>query len=211
MDQRRHWRASSRSPRDLRRLALKSRFPFTHQHGDSEVSEPASNGTTKFSAGATNHFHAGAFLRSGLDAGYPDLQFHFLPIAMNYDGSQQVNHHGIQAHVGPMKPLSRGRVSIQSSDPFASPQIHFNYLSAEEDWAVMRHGIRLAEALLGEQSFQSMGAWPLKRFGSDAELDEWIRLHAESAYHPCGTCRMGKEGEAPVSPEGEVWGVRIYG
>ena len=162
----------------------------------------------KSGAGATNHFHAGAFLRSGLDAGYPDLQFHFLPIAMNYDGSQQVNHHGVQAHVGPMKPLSRGRVSIQSSDPFSSPQIQFNYLSAEEDWAVMRRGIRLAEALLGEQSFQSMGAWPLKRFGSDAELDEWIRLQAESAYHPCGTCRMGKEGEAPVSPEGEVWGVR---
>ena len=68
-----------------------------------------------------------------------------------------MNHHGIQAHVGPMKPLSRGRVSIQSSDPFASPQIQFNYLSAEEDLAVMRRGIRLAEALLGERNFQSMG------------------------------------------------------
>ena len=119
--------------RDHVQAGIKSRFPFTHQRGDSGSLEPGRMVPLKSGPGATNHFHAGAFC-AAVYAGYPDLQFHFLPIAMNYDGSQQVNHHGIQAHVGPMKPLSRGRVSIQSSDPFASPQIQFNYLSAEEDW-----------------------------------------------------------------------------
>ena len=113
MDQRRHWRH------------LQDHLEIYVQAGIKKPVSiyPSTRGLGKLKAGvewyllkgaATNHFHAGAFLRSGLDEGLPDLQFHFLPIAMNYDGSQQVNHHGIQAHVGPMKPLSRGRVSIQS-------------------------------------------------------------------------------------------------
>jgi len=162
----------------------------------------------KKGAGATNHFHSGAFLRSGFDEGYPDLQFHFLPIAMNYDGSEQVNHHGMQAHVGPMKPTSRGRVRLLSTDPFADPSIQFNYLSTEQDWAVMRAGLNLAETILEQTSFKQLGAWLLQKHSSDEARDQWVRERAESAYHPCGTCRMGAPNESVVGLSGEVHGLR---
>lgn len=160
--------------------------------------------------GATNHFEAGGFIRSSEDQPYPDIQFHFLPAAMSYDGSSQVQQHGFQAHVGPMLPLSRGAVTLCSADPLQAPRIAFNYLSEAEDWRVFRQAIRAARSIFAQPALAGVSGMEISPGASvqtDAELDEFIRNHAESAYHPCGTCRMGSDAEAVVDPLGRVNGV----
>ena len=160
--------------------------------------------------GATNHFEAGGFIRSSDSQPYPDIQFHFLPAAMSYDGSSKAQQHGFQAHVGPMLPRSRGAVTLRSSDPLQAPRIAFNYLSETEDWRVFREAIRATRRIFSQPALATVAGIELSpgaEAQSDAQLDEFIRNHAESAYHPCGTCRMGNDSDAVVDPLGRVMGV----
>ena len=160
--------------------------------------------------GATNHFEAGGFIRSSDSQPYPDIQFHFLPAAMSYDGSSKAQQHGFQAHVGPMLPRSRGAVTLRSADPLQAPKIAFNYLSEAEDWRVFREAIRATRRIFSQPALATVAGnelSPGSEAQSDVQLDEFIRHHAESAYHPCGTCRMGSDSDAVVDPNGRVMGV----
>ncbi|VAW12386.1 Choline dehydrogenase [hydrothermal vent metagenome] len=163
--------------------------------------------------GASNQFESAGFIRSKPGIEYPDIQFHFLPIAVRYDGKAAAQGHGFQAHVGPMRSKSRGRVALGSADPKEAPSILFNYMSHEDDWADFRHCIRVTREIFGQEAFNPYRGeeiQPGAALRSDAELDGFIRDHAESAYHPCGTCRMGRADDpmAVVDPEARVIGVR---
>ena len=167
---------------------------------------------TKTGLGTSNQFESAAFLRSGPKAEYPDIQYHFLPIAIRYDGQAAAEGHGFQAHVGPMRSKSRGQVTLQSSDPSAAPKIEFNYMSDPEDWEIFRHCIRLTRTIFGQEAFdpyRGKEIQPGKDYQSDEELDRFITEHAESAYHPCGTCKMGAADDpmAVVDPDCKVIGV----
>ena len=160
--------------------------------------------------GATNHFEAGGFIRSSEGVAWPDLQMHFLPIAMSYDGSHHAAGHGFQVHVGPMKPTSRGTVRLATADPMAAPLIRFNYASTAEDRAVMRAGIRKVRDLVAQPAFDDFRAEELSPgvdWQSDDALDAFVARHGESAYHPSGTCRMGQDADAVVDDSGRVHGV----
>lgn len=158
---------------------------------------------------ASNHFEAGGFIRSDESVPYPDLQLHFLPVAMNYDGTAQEDGHGFQVHVGPMKPTSRGRVLLRDDRPASSPLIRFNYAATENDRAVMRAGIRKVREIVMQRAFDELRGDELMPgdAASDPELDAFARDHGESAYHPCGTCRMGRDEHAVVDNHGRVHGV----
>jgi len=161
-------------------------------------------------AGATNHFETGAFLRSSAQVDYPDLQFHFLPIAMSYDGSDKHNGHGFQVHVGPMKPTSRGEVKLQSNDPKKYPKILFNYNTTSEDRKVMREGIKWARELVSTSAFERYRDRELRPGDgavTDQQLDAFVRDHGESAYHPSCSCKMGEDAMAVVNAQGKVHGM----
>ena len=163
--------------------------------------------------GASNQFEACGFIRSAAGVDYPDIQYHFLPIAVRYDGKAAAEGHGFQVHVGPMRSKSRGRVSLQSADPEVSPAIRFNYMSHPEDWEEFRRCIRLTREVFGQPALAAYvkhEIQPGAAVQSDAEIDAFIRDHAESAYHPCGTARMGRADDpmAVVDPECRVIGVQ---
>jgi len=148
----------------------------------------------KTGLGATNHFESCAFIRSRAGRKTPDIQYHFLPAAMRYDGTPSIEGHGFQVHVGPNKPSSRGRVSITSRDPLEPPSIAFNYLSQQKDVEDWRQCIRLTREIIGQAAmdeFRGDEIQPGKDIKSDEQIDAWVRDNVESAYHPCGTCRMG--------------------
>ncbi|MEE3358412.1 MAG: choline dehydrogenase [Pseudomonadota bacterium] len=162
--------------------------------------------------GASNQFESCAFIRSQAGVDYPDIQYHFIPIAVRYDGKAAAEGHGFQAHVGPMRSPSRGEVTLRSSDPKDAPRIFFNYMSEEKDWEDFRRCIRLTREIFEQDAFQPFvkhEIQPGADVQTDDELDAFIREHAESAYHPCGTCRMGRADDpmAVVDPEGCVIGV----
>ena len=162
--------------------------------------------------GASNQFESAAFVRSRAGVEYPDIQFHFLPIAVRYDGRAAAEGHGFQAHVGPMRSASRGTVRLRSAEPAEPPEIRFNYMSAETDWADFRRCIRLAREVFAQPAFapfRGREIQPGEAVRSDDALDDFVREHAESAYHPCGTCRMGRADDplAVVDPETRVIGV----
>jgi len=166
----------------------------------------------KTGLGATNHFEAAAFVRSQAGVDYPDIQYHFIPAAVRYDGKSAAKSHGFQAHVGPMRSKSRGSVTLRSPDPRMKPVIRFNYMSHPDDWSEFRHCIRLTRDIFGQKAFDGFRGKeisPGSHVQSDDELDAFIRDHAESAYHPCGTCRMGRADDltAVVDPECRVIGV----
>jgi len=166
----------------------------------------------KSGLGATNHFEAAAFVRSAAGIDYPDIQYHFIPAAVRYDGKAAAKSHGFQAHVGPMRSKSRGTVTLRSPDPNEKPLIRFNYMSHPDDWAEFRHCIRLTREIFGQAAFDPYRGEeisPGRHVQTDAELDAFIRDHAESALHPCGTCRMGRKDDrtAVVDPECRVIGV----
>ena len=162
--------------------------------------------------GASNQFESCGFIRSAAGVAYPDIQFHFLPLAVRYDGKAAAAGHGFQAHVGPMRSPSRGAVTLRSADPADAPVIRFNYMSTARDWEDFRRCIRLTREILRQPAFAPY-AGPEIQPGPDAQddaaLDAFIRDHAESAYHPCGTCRMGRpdDPDAVVDPQGRVIGV----
>ncbi|KMW05791.1 choline dehydrogenase [Brucella canis] len=144
--------------------------------------------------GATNHFESAAFVRSKAGVEYPDIQYHFLPVAIRYDGKAAAQSHGFQAHVGPMRSKSRGSVTLRSANPREKPVIKFNYMSHEDDWADFRHCVRLTREIFGQAAFDPYrGAeiQPGAHVQTDDEIDNFIREHVESAFHPCGTCKMG--------------------
>ncbi|MEM8704181.1 MAG: choline dehydrogenase [Pseudomonadota bacterium] len=162
--------------------------------------------------GASNQFESCAFIRTKAGVKYPDVQYHFLPFAVRYDGQAAAEGHGFQAHVGPMRSKSRGRVSLTSSDPKAKPSILFNYMSHDEDWEDFRTCIRLTREIFGQEAFadyRGKEIQPGDTVQSDEQLNDFIREHVESAYHPCGTCRMGATDDplAVVDPECRVIGV----
>lgn len=166
----------------------------------------------KTGLGATNHFEAAAFVRSKAGVDYPDIQFHFLPAAVRYDGKAAAKSHGFQAHVGPMRSKSRGSISLRSSDPWDNPEIRFNYMSHPDDWEDFRHCIRLTREIFAQSAFDPFRGKeisPGHHVQTDDELDTFIREHSESAYHPCGTCRMGRADDptSVVDPECRVIGV----
>ncbi|WP_029062224.1 choline dehydrogenase [Labrenzia sp. DG1229] len=162
--------------------------------------------------GASNQFESCAFIRTKAGVQYPDIQYHFLPFAVRYDGQAAAEGHGFQAHVGPMRSKSRGRVKLSSNDPKDKPSILFNYMSHEEDWEDFRTCIRLTREIFSQAAFapyRGKEIQPGDSVQSDEALDDFIREHAESAYHPCGTCKMGAADDpmAVVDPECRVIGV----
>ena len=167
---------------------------------------------TRNGPGASNQFESCAFVRSKPGVEYPDIQYHFLPIAVRYDGKAAAEGHGFQAHVGPMRSKSRGAVTLKSADPKDAPSIFFNYMSHEDDWADFRTCIRLTREIFGQEAFapyRGHEIQPGDAVQTDEELNDFIRAHAESAYHPCGTCRVGAKSDpmAVVDPECRVIGV----
>ncbi|MBR9843245.1 MAG: choline dehydrogenase [Rhodobacteraceae bacterium] len=167
---------------------------------------------SKTGLGASNQFESAAFIRSRAGVKYPDIQFHFLPIAVRYDGKAAAEGHGFQAHVGPMRSASRGTVTLASADPDAAPNILFNYMSKEEDWADFRACVRLTREIFAQDAFKPFvkhEIQPGAEAQSDEEIDAFLREHVESAYHPCGTCRMGAADDpgAVVDPDCRVIGV----
>jgi choline dehydrogenase len=152
----------------------------------------------KTGLGATNHFESCAFIRSDAGRKSPDIQYHFLPAAMRYDGTASIKGHGFQVHVGPNKPNSRGSVAIASADPAEAPRILFNYLQHQDDIAVWRKCIRLTREIIAQpamDAFRGDEIQPGRHIASDTDIDTWVRENVESAYHPCGTCRMGQVGD----------------
>jgi len=162
--------------------------------------------------GASNHFETCGFIRSAAGIRYPDIEYHFLPVAVSYDGSSLATEHGFQAHVGPMRSKSRGWVRLRSRDPHQHPVIRFNYLSHEDDLVEMRHCVRLTRELFAQPAFAAYRGreiQPGAAVQSDAAIDEFIRAKVESAYHPSCSCRMGAAGDrlAVVDHEARVFGL----
>ncbi len=162
--------------------------------------------------GATNHFETCGFIRSRAGIGYPDIQYHFLPMAVAYDGSTLAQEHGFQAHVGPMRSKSRGWVRLASTDPLDKPRILFNYLSQPDDWTEMRACVRLTREIFAQAAFdryRGREIQPGKDVQTDEQIDEFIRAKVESAYHPSCSCKMGgpRDPMAVVDPETKVYGL----
>ncbi len=162
--------------------------------------------------GASNHFETGAFIRSRSGIPFPDIELHFLPLAVAYDGSSLASEHGFQAHVGPMRSKSRGHVRLASSDAREKPKIQFNYLSHPDDLAEFRAGTRLTREIFAQKAFDRFRGreiQPGKDVQTDDEIDAFVRSKVESAYHPSCSCKMGRSSDpmAVVDPEGRVYGV----
>jgi choline dehydrogenase len=160
--------------------------------------------------GATNHFEAGGFIRSDKGLRWPDIQFHFLPAAMRYDGNKPIKGHGFMVLTGPNKPKSRGYVRVRSADPYAHPEIQFNYLQREEDREGFRRCIRLTREIIGQPAmdrFRDGEIAPGPQVNTDEEIDAFVRENLESTYHPCGSCRMGEDDMAVVDSELRVRGI----
>jgi choline dehydrogenase len=162
--------------------------------------------------GGSNHFEAGGFIRSRAGVRYPDIQFHFLPMAVAYDRSSLAREHGFQAHVGPMRSKSRGQVRLKSPDPAEPPLIHFNYMSHSEDWTEIRACVRLTREIFAQGAFdpyRGREIQPGANCVSDEAIDAFVREKVESAYHPSCTCKMGSLADpaAVVDPETRVIGV----
>ena len=162
--------------------------------------------------GATNHFESCGFIRSRPGIPYPDIQYHFLPMAVNYDGSNQATQHGFQAHVGPMRSKSRGWVRLSSADVREPPRIRFNYMSHPDDWAEVRACVRLTREIFAQPAFDRYRGEELSpgaAVQSDAQIDAFIAEKIETAYHPSCTCKMGAGADptAVVDPEARVIGL----
>jgi choline dehydrogenase len=162
--------------------------------------------------GATNHFETCGFIRSRAGVAYPDIQYHFLPMAVAYDGSTLAQEHGFQAHVGPMRSKSRGWVRLISKDPLDKPRILFNYMSDPDDWVEMRACVRLTREIFAQPAFDRFRGrelQPGENVITDEQIDAFIREKVESAYHPSCSCKMGaaQDPMAVVDPETRVHGL----
>lgn len=167
---------------------------------------------TRKGLGATNHFETCGFIRSRAGIEYPDIQFHFLPAAITYDGNSMASEHGFQAHVGPMRSKSRGTIRLASPDARDKPAIRFNYMSHPDDWEEMRACVRLTREIFAQDAFapyRGREIQPGAAVTSDEAIDAFIRDKVESAYHPSCSARMGDAGDptAVVDPQTRVIGV----
>ncbi|WP_305842980.1 choline dehydrogenase [Photobacterium leiognathi] len=167
---------------------------------------------TRTGLGATNHFESCAFIRSRKGLKWPNIQYHFLPAAMRYDGRAAFDGHGFQVHVGPNKPQSRGTVSVVSNDPHAKPKIEFNYISTEQDKQDWRDCIRLTREIMAQSAldqYRGDEIQPGADITSDQAIDQWVKENVESAYHPSCTCKMGDDNDvmAVLDPECRVRGI----
>ena len=161
--------------------------------------------------GASNQFEAGGFIRSDESFTWPNIQYHFLPIAINYNGSNPIKVHSFQAHMGSMRSPSRGRVHLRTKNPHDHPSILFNYMSTEQDWREFRAGIRITRKIMQQQAlapYVGREISPGIAIRTDAEIDAFVREHGETAYHPCGTCAMGYDDMAVVDAEARVHGLQ---
>ena len=160
--------------------------------------------------GASNHFEAGGFIRTRDDDPWPNIQYHFLPVAINYNGTNAIKMHGFQAHVGSMRSPSRGRVKLRSRDPREHPSILFNYMAEALDWREFRDAIRITREIIRQPAldrFRGRELSPGAELQSDAEIDAFVRARAETAYHPSCSCAMGYDDMAVVDNEGRVHGL----
>jgi choline dehydrogenase len=162
--------------------------------------------------GATNHFESCGFIRSAAGIDYPDIQYHFLPAAVRYDGRAAFPGHGFQVHVGPMRTKSRGYVRIRNNNPLDNPRILFNYMGHPDDWTEFRACVKLTREIMQQKAlkpFRAEEIQPGKKVQTDAQIDEFIRDHSETAFHPTGTCKMGakKDRMAVVDSECRVIGI----
>ncbi|WP_446469646.1 choline dehydrogenase [Xenorhabdus stockiae] len=160
--------------------------------------------------GASNQFEAGGFIRTSEKFDWPNIQFHFLPVAINYNGSNAVNEHGFQAHVGSMRSPSRGHVKIKSRDPRQHPSILFNYMSTEQDWQEFRDAIRITREIMAQPAlapYCGREISPGADIQTDDQLDAFIRERAETAFHPSCSCKMGLDEMAVVDGQGRVHGI----
>ncbi|WP_318435300.1 choline dehydrogenase [Photobacterium leiognathi] len=167
---------------------------------------------TRTGLGATNHFESCAFIRSRKGLKWPNIQYHFLPAAMRYDGRAAFDGHGFQVHVGPNKPQSRGTVSVVSNDPHAKPKIEFNYISTEQDKQDWRDCIRLTREIMAQSAldqYRGDEIQPGADITSDLAIDKWVKENVESAYHPSCTCKMGDDNDvmAVLDPQCRVRGI----
>jgi choline dehydrogenase len=160
--------------------------------------------------GASNQFESNGYIRSRAGLAFPDIQFHFIPVAMGFDGSSRFEGHGYQAHISPTKPASRGHVRLRSADPREAPSLLFNYLAEEEDRVTFRRAVRLTREIFAQPAFdpwRGREVLPGPEVVADDEIDAWVSGHAETAYHPSCTCPMGTGPDAVVDPELRVHGV----
>tara|TARA_R110002124_G_scaffold277457_2_gene448911 strand:- start:419 stop:2104 length:1686 start_codon:yes stop_codon:yes gene_type:complete len=160
--------------------------------------------------GVTNHFESGGFIRSDASLEWPDIQFHFLPAAMRYDGKKPLKGHGFMVLTGPNKPKSRGYVRLRSANPTDHPEILFNYLDHEEDRIGFRRCLRLTREIVAQPAmdrFRGVEIAPGPEVQTDDEIDAFVRKTLESTYHPCGTCRMGEDALAVVDSQLRVHGI----
>ncbi len=161
-------------------------------------------------AGATNHFEAGGFIKSHEDLAYPNLQFHFLPLAIRYDGTVPAQGHGFQLHIGPMNTDVRGSIKIKSSNPYEYPSIKFNYLSTPDEKRNWLAAIKKSRKLIETKAMDDIRGEELspgKEVQSDEQILEWVAQDGESAYHPSCTCKMGYDDMAVVDSQLRVHGV----
>jgi len=161
--------------------------------------------------GASNHFEAGGFIRSSKGLRWPDIQFHFLPAAMRYDGDKPFKGHGFMVLTGPNKPKSRGHVRALSADPYQHPQIRFNYLESEADREGFRRCVRLTREIIAQPAmdrFRGEELAPGPQVQTDEEIDAFVRANMESTMHPCGSCRMGEDDMAVVDSALRVHGLQ---
>lgn len=160
--------------------------------------------------GATNHFEGGGFVRSNDDVDYPNLMFHFLPIAIRYDGSSPVEGHGYQVHIGPMYSDARGWLRIRSADPRMKPAMQFNYLSTDQDRREWVEAIRVSREILSQPAFAPYDGGeisPGAQVETDEEILDWVRADAETALHPSCTARMGVDDLSVLDPAS----MRVHG
>ena len=165
---------------------------------------------TRKGLGATNHFESGGHIRSRAGIVYPDIQYHFLPLAISYDGLSLASSHGFQVHVGTKRSRSRGWVRLRDATPESLPRVRFNYMSHPDDWLEFRACMRLTREIFAQTPFapyRGMELAPGAEAQDDAALDSFLKRKVESAYHPCGTCRMGTDDDAVTTPNGRVRGV----
>ncbi len=160
--------------------------------------------------GASNQFESNGYIRSRAGLAFPDIQFHFIAVAMGFDGSSKFEGHGYQAHLSPTRPASRGHVRLRSADPHEAPEILFNYLSDQEDRATFRRAVRLTREIFAQPAFdpwRGREVLPGPDVATDDEIDAWVAGHAETAYHPSCSCPMGTDPGAVVDPELMVHGI----
>lgn len=166
--------------------------------------------TTKRGLGATNHFESGGHIRSRAGIVYPDIQYHFLPLAISYDGQSLAKGHGFQVHVGTKRSKSRGYVRLRDAKPESLPRVRFNYMSHPDDWLEFRACIQYSREIFAQAAlapYRGHELAPGDSTTSESAIDDFMKRKLESAYHPCGTCRMGTDGKAVTAPDGRVKGI----